>query len=229
MLPGEQRLPKAILIPDGTAVNRLFAYLCQQADKKVLHDHAYMLQEIQLQWFSMLRSALQCPRCGGNKLIRKGWRERRLKSSRGTISLVVLQARCKACGRTFRPLNEIIGLPFTMRFTDELVQKSVKLGLQLSFRKSAVIIKKLTNETISAEGLRRKIARLAESLCLPNMVAGQTVLVDSTKVKAGKKQRGASVHLAITAEKGPKQMGRSSIKKNHFTCTLAVSIVFTTR
>ncbi len=213
MLPGEQSLPETILIPDGTAVNRLFAYLCHQADHKVLHDHAHMLQEIQLQWFSMLRSALQCPRCGSNKLIRKGWRARRLKSSRGKISLIVLQAKCKVCDRTFRPLNELIGLPFAVRFTDELVQKSVELGLQLSFGKSAAIVKKLTKGTISAEGLRRKVAQLANSLCLPNLVAGQTVLVDSTKVKAGKKQRGASVHLAITAEKGPKQMGRPSIKK----------------
>lgn len=108
MLPGEHRLPESILVPDGTAVNRLFAYLCRQADNKVLHDHAHMLQAIQLQWFSALRSAQTCPRCGSSKLIRKGWRERHLKSSRGNISLVVLQARCKACGRTFRPLNELI-------------------------------------------------------------------------------------------------------------------------
>ncbi len=213
MLPGEQSLPETILVPDGTAVNQLFAYLCRQADKKVFRDQAYLLQEIQLHWFSKLRSALQCPQCGSNKLIRKGWRSRRLKSSRGKISLFVLQARCKSCGRYFRPLNELIGLPFAVRFTDELVQKSVEVGLQLSFNKSAAIVKKLTGGTISAEGLRRKICQVADSLSFPGLPAGKTVLVDSTKVKAGQKQRGASVHLAITAEEGSKKAGRPSIKK----------------
>ena len=213
MLPGEKSLPETILVPDGTAVNRLFEYLCKQADDKILHDQFHMLQEIQSRWFSVLRSELQCPECGSNELIRKGWRPRRLKSSRGNISLVVLQAKCKVCGRSFRPLNELIGLPFAVRFTDELVQKSVELSLQLPFGKSTAIVKKLTGGTISAEGLRRKIGQLADSLSLPKSVTGQTVLVDSTKVKAGVKQRGASVHLAITAEKGPQKKGRPSIKK----------------
>lgn len=213
MLPGEKNLPDPILVPDGTAVNRLFDYLCKRADEKISHDQRHLLKAIQSHWFSVLRSELQCPDCGSNELNRKGWRPRRLKSSRGTINLVVLQARCNACGRSFRPLNELIGLPFAVRFTDELVQKSVELGLQLPFDKSAVIVKKLTGGTISAEGLRRKIGQVANSLSLPKLVSGQTVMVDSTKVKAGVKQRGASVHLAITAEGSTKKKGRPSIKK----------------
>lgn len=33
MLPGEQGLPEAIVVPDGQTVNRLFAWLCDQADQ----------------------------------------------------------------------------------------------------------------------------------------------------------------------------------------------------
>jgi hypothetical protein len=44
-------------------------------------------------------------------------------------------------------------------------------------------------------------------------VAGTTVLVDGTRVKAGKNPRGAAAHLAITAVPGPEVAGRPSILK----------------
>jgi hypothetical protein len=145
MLPGEQSLPEAIVAPDGQTVNRLFDWLCHRANSWLATEFQAAMRKIQIDWFSQRREALLCPDCGGQRLIRKGWRSRVLATSRGKLAVNVIQVRCKACGRTFRPLNQ--------------------------------------------------------------------VLVDSTKVKAGQKERGEPVYLAVTAEPGPLRYGRPTCKK----------------
>jgi len=213
MLPGELSLPEAIFAPDGEAVNRLFSYLCQDADRCLAKQMAEVLKNLQVHWFDSSRQSFSCPQCGGYDLIRKGWRTRVLMSSRGRLSLRVLQARCKVCGRTFRPLNRWLGLSSSRRFLEEFVAKAVKMGVQFSFARSADALRELTGGRISAEGLRRKIGEKAAEITLPNPKPGQTLMVDATKVKAGRKQRGEPVYLAVTAERGPKIAGRPSCQK----------------
>jgi hypothetical protein len=58
----------------------------------------------------------------------------------------------------------------------------------------------LTCGTVSAESIRRKIAELSQKIQLPSPQKGETVLVDSTKIKAGSKERGIPVYLAVTAQ-----------------------------
>jgi len=74
-------------------------------------------------------------------------------------------------------------------------------------------LKKLTAGSLSAEGIRQKIAAKAKVVVFREEVSGKTVLTDSTKVKAGAKERGASVQMAITAEPGPMVAGRPTIRK----------------
>lgn len=126
----------------------------------------------------------------------------------------VLQSRCKVCGRTFRPFNEWAGIPSSRRFLEELVEKAVILGAWFSFSRSANTLKLLTGGAISPEGIRRKIADEAKRINLPSPEAAETVLVDATKVKAGRKQRGEPVYLAITAKRGPKKYGRPTCIKS---------------
>jgi len=71
----------------------------------------------------------------------------------------------------------------------------------------------LTSGSISAEGIRQKIAERARSIEMPDDVSGQTVMVDATKAKAGSKERGVPIHLAVTAAPGPLVAGRPSIVK----------------
>lgn len=40
------------------------------------------------------------------------------------------------------------------------------------------------------------------------------MLVDSTKVKTGKKQQDSPVHMAVTAQHGPQESGRLTIVRN---------------
>jgi hypothetical protein len=129
------------------------------------------------------------------------------------LVFLVLQAKCKCCGRAFRPFTTALGLPFSRRCTDELIEKAVSLGVQMPFQRSSDILKTLTAGSFSAEGIRQKIAAKAKAVVFHDEVSGQTVLTDSTKVKAGAKERGASVQMAITAEPGPMVAGRPTIKK----------------
>ena len=119
-------LPEAIFALNGQAVNRLLDALCQDSDRWLRSQFAELFKALQIQWFSNHRSV--CPRCNNLHVIRKGWRPRLLKSSRGQLAFVVLQARCKACGRTFRPFTSHSGIPTSRRFLDELFDKSNRSG-----------------------------------------------------------------------------------------------------
>jgi len=134
-------------------------------------------------------------------------------TSRGRLRLTVLQAHRKNCRRTFRPLNEALGLPTAQRLLIELETMGSFLGTQVTFTRSARILKSLAGGTMSAEGIRQILARQAAQVVLPKPHPEQTVLVDATKVKAGHKERGEPVYLAITAEPGPVMNKRPTCRK----------------
>ena len=213
MLPGEINLPKVTFTSDNAVVNQLFDLLCIESDASFAQRFVQTVRQLQNHLYGKFKGQLICPNCAGDILIRKGWRKRHLKTSRGSFRFLVLQANCKACGRTFRPLNELIGLPFSRRFLDEFVEKGIRTAVNLPFARASNMIKILTAGQISAETIRQKVHAKAADLELDEDVSGKTVLVDSTKVKSGKKKRGAPVHLAITARKGPELAGRPSIQK----------------
>lgn len=216
MLPGETVLPETILTPRPGVVNLLFDSLKKDCDRLLISRFYVSFQQLQVRWFYQVRHLLLCPRCRSRHLIRKGWRKRILNSSRGKLPVVVLQARCKSCGRTFRPINERIGLTFSERYVEELVDKAVLLAVQMSFARSSTVLKALTGASISAEGIRQKVAKRATALRLALPEANDTLLIDSTKVKSGLKQRGSNVYLAIDAKPGPNVAGRPSLKKRLF-------------
>ncbi len=213
MLPGEVNLPRKIFSSDGQVVNRLFTVLCKASDSALAQGFAEIVKDVQERWFGNRSLPIRCPNCGGSHVIGKGWRSRVLRTSRGRIELFVRQVRCKGCQRTFRPFNQALGLATSRRFLDEFIDKAIMLGIRVPFAYSARVMKELTYGTISAEGVRQQIAKKAHSISFSEQIAGETVLVDSTKVKAGKKQRGATVNLAVTAKQGPQRNGRSSIVK----------------
>lgn len=218
MLPGERSLPEEILSYHSNIVNRVVQFASKEADTFLADRVRCLARALQLRWYRRSRQQLFCPSCGVNEHTRKGWRPRVLQSSHGRLVLLVLQAKCKCCGRAFRPFTTALGLPFSRRCTDELLEKAVFLGIQVPFQRSSNILKTLTAGSLSAEGIRQKIAAKAKTVVLREDVSDKTVLTDSTKVKAGIKERGASVQMAITAEPGPMVAGRPTIRKElvHF-------------
>ena len=96
MLPGEFPLPKGIFARPGAVVNRLFVHLGATYDRGFAEEYGQVLRDFQIRWCRRRQGRLHCPRCGSTALIRKGWRPRVLRSSRGRLSLQVQQMRCKA-------------------------------------------------------------------------------------------------------------------------------------
>jgi hypothetical protein len=178
MLQGEQAPPEAILTLDGNVVNRLFEFLKHDADRELGRRFLCHLKEVQVFSYETLRAQLCCPSCNSPHFVRKGWRRRVVKSTRGRLEAVVLQARCKLCGRTFRPLNTRIGLSTGRRFLDEMLESALKLSLQLSYGRSSAIMRKLTGGQICGETLHVSQIRTGEALHLREgawEVASQTI------------------------------------------------------
>ena len=172
MLPGEINLPEVTFTSQNADVNQLFNWLSIESDTSFARRFAQGLRQLQNDLYGQLKEQLLCPDCAGDIIIRKGWRKRHLKTSRGNFKLVVLQASCKRCGRTFRPLNELIGLPFSRRFLDEFVEKGIRVAVDLSFAKASRIIKSLTRCQMSAEAIRQKLHAKAADLKLDKDVGG---------------------------------------------------------
>ncbi|MCX5834977.1 MAG: hypothetical protein NTV99_10810 [Deltaproteobacteria bacterium] len=141
MLPEEITLPEWIFAYPGDIVNRLFGHLGTTYDQGFTRSYGQVLRDFQIRWCLEAKGQLRCPRCLSPSLIRKGWRPRVLRTSRGALALEVLQMRCKACGRTFRPANAVLGLPFARRFLDELIEKAMGMGIQMPFARSSWILK----------------------------------------------------------------------------------------
>jgi hypothetical protein len=103
MLPGEPSLPEAILALNGQAVNHLFDALCQDADRWLKEQFTELFKALQARWFS--NHGPICPRCSGQHVIRKGWRQRRLKSSRGQLEFSYFRPAVKRVVVRFGPLR----------------------------------------------------------------------------------------------------------------------------
>ncbi len=138
MLPGEQSLPEEILSYHSNIVNKVVHFVCKETDAYLANRVQHCVRALQLQWYRDAGHHVFCPSCGVNEHTRKGWRPRILRSSRGRLVLLVLQAKCKCCGRTFRPFTEALGLPFYRRFTDELLEKAISLGIRMPFQRSKI-------------------------------------------------------------------------------------------
>ena len=157
ILPGEINLPDFTFTSQNADVNQLFNRLCIKSDTSFTRCFAQSFRQLQNDLYGKLKQQLLCPDCAGDLIIRKGWRKRHLKTSRGSFKLAVLQTNCKRCGRTFRPLNYLVGLPFSRRFLDEFVEKGIRVAVDLSFAKASRTIKTLTRSQMSAEAIRQKL------------------------------------------------------------------------
>lgn len=84
------------------------------------------------------------------------------------MSLIVPNGTCEVCDRTLRPLDKLIGVPFAVRFTAELIQKSRELGRQRTviLQVGSTLEKVYKKNQCRAEWLLRKNAQLADSFPL---------------------------------------------------------------
>lgn len=225
MLHGQTGVrPEENVSPDGIDVNDVFEVCVAVSDSlcsSLFENLVYVLQRGWLRedlgpaWGRQPRAGpLVCPRCGGRVFVRRGWRSRKVRTSRGSFEVLLAQVSCRRCHRVFRPYALRLGLPTSLRFLPEVEEKMIDLATQLSYDRSRQVLMNLLGVRVSGEAVRQRIFKRAaeeKSRVLPRAVAH--CLVDNTKVKAGEKPRGEETHMAISVERGPMLYGRSTLKK----------------
>ena len=160
------------------------------------------------------QASFSCPRCGRRRFTRKGKRNRIYKCSLGKITIPVVQVRCSGCGHRFSPYKDEIGLSFAERSSQGLNDRQIILTCDVPYRKARDFIHLCLDVSLSPPTVRKLIDRKAATIrSRPVTADGKVVYEDSTKAKAGIKERGESLHLAITAAPGSCLSGRNQMIK----------------
>jgi len=158
---------------------------------------------------SQMVASFCCPRCGGRHFTRKGKRHRFYTSVLGKTRLPIVQVQCSVCGCRFCPYKDQIGLAFTDRISPTLKRRQLALTCQISYNKARTFIESCLGVSSSGLTIRKEIDKEAEEIRqMPVTAKDEIVCHDSTKVKAGSKERGVSIHLAVTSKPGTKRNRR---------------------
>lgn len=153
-----------------------------------------------------------CPRCDGRHFTRKGKRHRFYTSALGKTRLPIVQVQCSVCGCRFCPYKDQIGLAFTDRISPTLKRRQLELTCQISYNKARRFIESCLGVSSSGWTIRKEIDKEAEGIRqMPVTAKDEIVYHDSTKVKAGPKERGVSIHLAVTSKPGTKRRRRKRL------------------
>jgi hypothetical protein len=159
-----------------------------------------------------------CPGCGaGSDFARKGrrTRPRRFDTAAGRIEVRLWHVGCRACGKVFAPLLELMDLHGKRR-TDRLTLDLAELAAQMSFHRAASLAGDLSGRQASSGGAHQSMAEIAGMLTpggtLGSAVAGaDVVILDGTGVRAGPLRLGADCNLAIglVGRSGPRRRRRA--------------------
>jgi hypothetical protein len=160
------------------------------------------------------RASFTCPKCRARSFIRKGHRHRIYLSVLGKTRLPIVQVQCRSCGARFCPYKDRIGLGFDERISYGLRSRQLSLTCQVPYQKARSFVGQCLGVSCSPKRIRHDLDRVAQQIRQSRTQAvGKVVYQDATKVKAGPKQRGVPIHVAITAEPNGKRWGRNQMRK----------------
>ena len=160
------------------------------------------------------RASFTCPKCRARSFIRKGRRHRVYLSTLGKTRLPIVQVQCRSCGARFCPYKDRIGLAFGERISYGLRARQLSMTCHVPYQRARGFVGQCLGVSCSPKRIRKDLDTTAQQIRqLPADAAGQVVYQDATKVKAGPKQRGVSIHVAITAEPNGQRWGRNQMRK----------------
>lgn len=154
-------------------------------------------------WSNKLQkeASWSCPECGSfHGFHRRGSRPRVLrKTSLGRIQFRLFQVTCRRCGKTFAPFAEKLTLDPYQTSTSEFRARAVEASCQLSFRRSANVLSNGTlTSSISATAIHNWVQEAGDQVSFqPQKAEDQTVILDSTRVRAGEEKSGAALNLGF--------------------------------
>jgi hypothetical protein len=146
-------------------------------------------------------------------VLRRGRRTRQLKTSSGPLIFALHQVTCGACGRTWSPFAQRLGLVPRQRVSEELERKLVECVMDLSYAKSCALGAAWLGGSLSPRTLHKKVQeRGAAVVFTPEQVCA-VVQADGTMVPAGKNPRGCDVWLSLQILGRDLDAGRTRVRK----------------
>jgi DNA-directed RNA polymerase subunit RPC12/RpoP len=145
-----------------------------------------------------------CPQCQSRLgFKRRGSRPRTLrKSSLGKLPFQLRQVTCCGCGSTFSPFSDWFGLEPYQASTSEFQAKAVEVACQTSYARSVALVRDLARVDVSATAVHSWVQSQSKEVELDATQADDRPLIlDSTRVRAGKNRRGCNLNLGIAIER----------------------------
>lgn len=156
-----------------------------------------------------------CPQCHSRQgFKRRGSCPRVLrKTSLGRVPFKLRQVTCCRCEDTFSPFSAWLGLEPYQVSTTEFQAQAVKVACQTSYARSVEHIHELGHVKVSATAVHRWAQDKGKQVAFDvGRANGRSLLLDSTKVRAGSKKRGCSLNLGLSIQQRCWVNGRPQLK-----------------
>lgn len=214
-----QRLTK--IDSSSLSINDLASALPRVSREYGLEHALQIIGAFQEQFIEKLFAGLEelvCERCGvvhsGRlTLLRRGSRQRTLRTSIGVLVFALKQLTCRDCRRTWSPFAQLLGLAPRQRIAEELVRKMVEGVTELSYAKTCAFAEAWLGASVTPRTLHRFVqergARVRFTPAEPTRVA----VADGTKVPAGCSERGTDVRLSFQILERYAEHGRVVVEK----------------
>jgi len=175
-------------------------------------------QEAELGRVQAGRQELACPgcgvvHCGPGSLLRRGRRERTVRTSSGTVRFALRQVSCGACRKTFCPFGSALGLRPRQRVAEELLEELAEGVLELSYRKTCALGRRWLGGTVGPRTLWRAVQDRGREIAFTRRAPLEVFLVDGTRVRCGRRPHGEAVVLGLQLEGRERGEGRIRVRK----------------
>jgi hypothetical protein len=169
-------------------------------------EHArQVIEAFQEQFIEKLLAGLEevvCERCGivhsgALTILRRGSRERTLRTSSGLLVFALKQLTCRDCRRTWSPFGPLLGLVPRQRIAEELVRKMTECVTELSYAKTCDLADAWLGASVTPRTLHRFVQERGAQLRFTPAEPTRVVVADGTKVPAGPSERGIDVRLSF--------------------------------
>ena len=144
-----------------------------------------------------------CPQCRSRQgFSRRGSRPRTLrKTSVGRVPFNLRQVTCHQCNDTFAPFPTQLGLEPYQVSASEFQAKAVRVACQTSYARSVTHVHDLGKVKVSATAVHNWVQDKGQEVAFAAEQANsRPLLLDSTKVRAGRKRRGCSLNLGLSIQ-----------------------------
>lgn len=203
------------------SINDLLSLLPEVGRSCGLEYARKVLEAVQEQFIQQVLNGvaeLVCERCGvvhtgGGTLLRRGSRQRVLKTSSGVLVFALKQLTCRDCRRTWSPFAALLGLLPRQRVAEELERKLVECVTELPYRKTCRLGEAWLGASLSPRTLHRCVQQRGEQVRFTPAAPTRAVEADGTKVPAGWSERGTEVRFSFQILGRHEEHGRTAVEK----------------